>query len=169
MVWADATAYICLVYGLSRCNGICLVYGPDRCSQKPDIYRCIRDRLGFHAEIRMIFGTVCQLKTSRILAERLCDPSFIVEFYSLVVDYQWKCHANVVFTIKAFWLFGDRFLHMIMTRGGHALFSCRAIDICALQTDPSHWHATLGQSWKPYSQPCVLLALSLNLVVPLPL
>ena len=31
-------------------------------AQKPDIYRCIcsnRDRLGFHAEIQIIFGIVC--------------------------------------------------------------------------------------------------------------
>ena len=35
--------------------------GPNTCKQKPDIYLCIRscrERLGFYAEIQVIFGTV---------------------------------------------------------------------------------------------------------------
>ena len=38
--------------------------GPNTCKQKPDIYLCIRscrDRLGFYAEIQVIFGTVCHV------------------------------------------------------------------------------------------------------------
>ena len=47
------------------CNGIQYVWFLSHinlyiCAKKPDIYRCIRssrDRLGFYAEIKIIFGT----------------------------------------------------------------------------------------------------------------
>ena len=48
----------------SRCNGICLLSGLSIYKQKSDIYRCIRsnrDRLGFYAEIQIIFGTVWRI------------------------------------------------------------------------------------------------------------
>ena len=53
-------------HGWSRCIGICLVSGPDICIQKPGIYRWIRssrDKLGFYAEIQILFGTVQGHKT----------------------------------------------------------------------------------------------------------